>query len=583
MPKRFGMLFGTKSSTSSESIFKHVALDRSQRSLRLLRVLPSLSSNGLIRCQIWHSTITAAYACLSYQWGDESPLYDIELNGRTFAVRANLFNFLVVMQDERSTAQSASDSLWIDAICIDQLNVLERNHQVAQMGKIYSNATRVELWLGGTSPALAPLIQAMRLGAGSLISSDRLLNINCNIIIKCILNNAYFNRAWVTQEILLARRAVARIAMESLDLEHLIAGLKQWPYPEGPSTFDESPFAQFTRQRRTQLERENLLSLLAQFRDRHCAMSRDRIFSLLSLCSDADNKVKVEYRSPAIDLAADVLRSCANSLCICSTILVLQVLDIEKNLHYPSTMSSYTSDTNSTIQIEPCLTFDVSMVHSFHGSGQLLYSHPNIRPNSYELYSDYDDPPPRDTITGRYLPDIPRMCFNIFGTCRSASFLNLFATWQSDGHLGVTNMRWWNEEQRKYFPVDASWSREFSVERSDRGTNTYTIRISFRLLAKLAPDAIDLCTYARYPQDHQRNVAFGQPKIERAKISLTSRETMSTRTPSTLFSGDGSVVTKFRQLLVHSILKKAFVHLGIRYIIQKTRKYIFRQRRPEPA
>jgi hypothetical protein len=94
------------------------------------------------------------------------------------------------------------------------------------MGKIYSNATRVELWLGGTSPALAPLIQAMRLRAGSLISSDRLLNINCNIIIKCILNNAYFNRAWVTQEILLARRAVARIGMESLDVEHLIAGLK---------------------------------------------------------------------------------------------------------------------------------------------------------------------------------------------------------------------------------------------------------------------------------------------------------------------------------------------------------------------
>jgi hypothetical protein len=31
--------------------------------------------------------------------------------------------------------------LWVDAVCIDQANVKERNHQVAQMGTIYANAS----------------------------------------------------------------------------------------------------------------------------------------------------------------------------------------------------------------------------------------------------------------------------------------------------------------------------------------------------------------------------------------------------------------------------------------------------------
>jgi len=45
--------------------------------------------------------------------------------------------------------------LWIDAICIDQIDVLERNHQVALMGQIYSKAQAVLMWLGESAPATA--------------------------------------------------------------------------------------------------------------------------------------------------------------------------------------------------------------------------------------------------------------------------------------------------------------------------------------------------------------------------------------------------------------------------------------------
>jgi hypothetical protein len=38
--------------------------------------------------------------------------------------------------------------LWIDAICINQHNIQERNKQVAQMRSIYQSARRVCIWPG---------------------------------------------------------------------------------------------------------------------------------------------------------------------------------------------------------------------------------------------------------------------------------------------------------------------------------------------------------------------------------------------------------------------------------------------------
>ena len=42
--------------------------------------------------------------------------------------------------------------VWIDAICIDQSSIPERNQQVTHMGEIYTKARRVAVWLGEESP-----------------------------------------------------------------------------------------------------------------------------------------------------------------------------------------------------------------------------------------------------------------------------------------------------------------------------------------------------------------------------------------------------------------------------------------------
>ena len=45
-------------------------------------------------------------------------------------------------------ATSNDRILWIDAICINQSDIQERNAQVRQMLDIYKSATRMVVWLG---------------------------------------------------------------------------------------------------------------------------------------------------------------------------------------------------------------------------------------------------------------------------------------------------------------------------------------------------------------------------------------------------------------------------------------------------
>lgn len=85
------------------------------------------------------------YSALSYVWGQEDAVHEISLGGCPFWVRPNLFTAL-----RRLRAHGGDNAvvIWVDALCIDQNSVVERNSQVAMMGEIYSRSKRVQVWLG---------------------------------------------------------------------------------------------------------------------------------------------------------------------------------------------------------------------------------------------------------------------------------------------------------------------------------------------------------------------------------------------------------------------------------------------------
>lgn len=86
------------------------------------------------------------YEALSYAWGAPIPIKSIIVNDCMVNVRQNLYAAFMQLRDK-----SKPRELWVDAICIDQLNLEERAVQVARMPAIYQRARHVIAWLGAAS------------------------------------------------------------------------------------------------------------------------------------------------------------------------------------------------------------------------------------------------------------------------------------------------------------------------------------------------------------------------------------------------------------------------------------------------
>ncbi|KAK5683575.1 hypothetical protein LTS10_005108 [Elasticomyces elasticus] len=110
-------------------------LEATRKETRVLHLLPGWPDTA-IRCQL-HTVpladdIPPVYEALSYTWGAVSQVTDnlwVALNGLRH-------RFIW------------SRTIWVDAVCINQLDLAERGSQVALMRDIYSSADRVNVWLG---------------------------------------------------------------------------------------------------------------------------------------------------------------------------------------------------------------------------------------------------------------------------------------------------------------------------------------------------------------------------------------------------------------------------------------------------
>ena len=75
--------------------------------------------------------------------GATLPEGSIFCDGLEMTVGGELFSALEWMRDETETRR-----LWVDALCINQNDMQERNEHVKVMGSIYANASVVRVWLG---------------------------------------------------------------------------------------------------------------------------------------------------------------------------------------------------------------------------------------------------------------------------------------------------------------------------------------------------------------------------------------------------------------------------------------------------
>ena len=121
-----------------------------ESSIRIVSLRPARSRDAPIIIELGEMRIDRSFPCdtldyeaLSYVWGAKIGDRAIVCEGAYISVTPNCEAALRRLRWETETR-----NLWIDAICIDQSNTVERSTQVSMMDSIYANAKRVLIWLG---------------------------------------------------------------------------------------------------------------------------------------------------------------------------------------------------------------------------------------------------------------------------------------------------------------------------------------------------------------------------------------------------------------------------------------------------
>ncbi|KAK3382546.1 heterokaryon incompatibility protein-domain-containing protein [Lasiosphaeria ovina] len=118
-------------------------------SIRLIELLGSARANSPLRCRIRHADLddSPGYNALSYVWGDESDPGAICCDGVPLPITRSLE---AALRHLRLPGKALV--LWADAICINQRDTTgEKEVQIPLMGRVYSQAAEVLIWLGEES------------------------------------------------------------------------------------------------------------------------------------------------------------------------------------------------------------------------------------------------------------------------------------------------------------------------------------------------------------------------------------------------------------------------------------------------
>lgn len=164
------------------------------------------------------------YSALSYVWGSATsrPEVHFHLNSgpeiRSLLIKSNLSEALKRLRQDIPPGESRF--FWVDALCINQVNVSERNQQVQKMAQIYNSAESVSVWLGPAGDDSQRAFRFMK-KLLELENFDPLTRDPGNETdwqaLHALMNRSWFYRRWIVQEISFARHATLFCGDDSTD------------------------------------------------------------------------------------------------------------------------------------------------------------------------------------------------------------------------------------------------------------------------------------------------------------------------------------------------------------------------------
>ena len=329
--------------------FQYQPFDRAQEGvqIRLVTLLPGEGSDQIV-CTLQHNTspppknsrfkASIPYEALSYVWGPPEITRNILLNGKLFSVRDNLWAALSQLRfaDRERT-------LWIDALCINQEDVQEKNAQVSQMGVVYASSQSVLIWLGREELKLDGR-NALQIVKDILTLAPKLVDKvfwaglaedwkarphgddwNTNrpewFVLEKLCGLEYWTRLWIVQEVVLGYRITlcwGAGSLEWYDIQNVLDKISRVEEDEEYGmTFRQTSEA-VTGSILFGLCRRKLgggkalyfspgiaFDLLCEFRESKCFDIRDMVFGLRGISRSI---IPVEYSKSAFELCGEVLK-----------------------------------------------------------------------------------------------------------------------------------------------------------------------------------------------------------------------------------------------------------------------------------
>jgi hypothetical protein len=328
--------------------------------IRVLHLDPScrIGKRTRLRCDLKHISLSQVpvprYVAVSYCWGTGEERAPIVIDGQRATIPRTAADAL------RNLSRVACEApLWIDAVSIDQYNLLEKSEQVSMMKDVYSLADAVLIWLGPagkhTAAAIASIDKIYRQclratddlehlqdhlygtdgSTGFKYSSEPLPDCDW-LSLRSFYAAPWFSRLWVIQEIGLARNATVVVGPFSVGAEKVVLAERWIVHRKYPRYYGGQEMSGV--ESASNMYRPADRPLFNQLRRTHrarCTKPQDRIYGLLGLLREQTAaRIVSSYTRPLVEVYAQTVRLALHE---CGDLSFLQFVAWYKSPQLPTT------------------------------------------------------------------------------------------------------------------------------------------------------------------------------------------------------------------------------------------------------
>ena len=265
--------------------------------IRLLHLQPATESEAPVQVNLTAVLLESAhpYEALSYCWGDAFITESVQVDDQSLSVTTNLAVALRALR-----LPSNSRVLWIDALCINQSNVREKNSQVGIMKDIYASASRTIVWLGPSDENSRRQFKKLSQKSKQSIREDwnEIRDMLAVRPRKATVDRPWVSRIWVVQELAYSRIATVYCGEDQCDWQDFT---RIWHALGGsdilsPALNDQVMAMDMMKRRIVEGDRLELWEALRTFRGFDATRALDKVYAIVGLLQRPKD-VLIDYDS----------------------------------------------------------------------------------------------------------------------------------------------------------------------------------------------------------------------------------------------------------------------------------------------